>query len=181
MRPNVHQITFWYSFFSALISSLITSRPANRLTADTLTTHSYFSSLAISTLNFLDRSNFASRTREEKAAFMKGLHGVLGRFSEGLKRRKILPSLLDEVRILGTVSTWPLRQLADERSDPPILYPPERFRYCLHFGCSPILGCGASVPQALVLYKRSAHSHDGASGKPRDPSIQDQQSGLPDW
>lgn len=29
---------------------------------------------------------------------MKGLNGVLARFSEGMKRRKILPSLLEEVR-----------------------------------------------------------------------------------
>ena len=28
---------------------------------------------------------------------MKGLTGVLGRFSEGLRIRKILPSLLEEV------------------------------------------------------------------------------------
>lgn len=31
---------------------------------------------------------------------MRGLTGVLGRFSEGLRTRKILPSLLEEVRVL---------------------------------------------------------------------------------
>ena len=30
---------------------------------------------------------------------MRGLAGVLDRFSEGLRTRKILPSLLEEVRI----------------------------------------------------------------------------------
>jgi SCY1-like protein 2 len=53
--------------------------------------------LAISTLNFLDPSNFASKPREEKASFLKGLLRVLPGFSDRLKRRKILPSLLDEV------------------------------------------------------------------------------------
>lgn len=82
----------------ALITNLVTAKTYTRLSAQTLPTHSYFSSLAISTLNFLDRSNFASKTREEKVAFMKGLTTVLDRFSEGMKRRKILPSLLEEVR-----------------------------------------------------------------------------------
>lgn len=31
---------------------------------------------------------------------MRGLTGVLDRFSEGLRTRKILPSLLEEVRVL---------------------------------------------------------------------------------
>jgi SCY1-like protein 2 len=53
--------------------------------------------LAISTLNFLDRSTFASKTREEKIAFMKGLPGVLPKFSDGLRTRKLLPSLVEEV------------------------------------------------------------------------------------
>ncbi|KAI6151015.1 hypothetical protein BKA82DRAFT_4122860 [Pisolithus tinctorius] len=63
----------------------------------TLPSHPFFSSLPISTLNFLDRSNFTTKTREEKISFMKGLTGVLNKFSEGLKVRKILPSLLEEV------------------------------------------------------------------------------------
>jgi SCY1-like protein 2 len=60
--------------------------------------HPYFSSLAISTLNFLDPSNFASKPREEKASFLKGLLRVLPGFSERLRKRKVLPALLDEVR-----------------------------------------------------------------------------------
>ena len=43
----------------------------------------------------------AAKTREEKISFMKGLTGVLGRFSEGLRIRKILPSLLEEVSALS--------------------------------------------------------------------------------
>ena len=50
-----------------------------------------------STLNFLERSRFTSRHREEKRAFMNGLVSVLERFSEGLWARKVLPELLEAV------------------------------------------------------------------------------------
>ena len=80
-----------------MLISLITRHSKSRLTPTTLPTHSFFSSLPISTLNFLDRSNFAAKTREEKVSFMKGLTSVLDKFSEGLRVRKILPSLLEEV------------------------------------------------------------------------------------
>ncbi|KZT43957.1 kinase-like protein [Sistotremastrum suecicum HHB10207 ss-3] len=82
----------------ALLKSLITRHPTPRPSPATLSSASVFSSLAISTLNFLERSTFASKPREEKIAFMKGLKGVLDRFSDGLKTRKILPSLLEEMK-----------------------------------------------------------------------------------
>ena len=81
----------------AMLNALITRQPTNRLTSSSLPSHSFFSSLPISTLNFLDRSNFAAKSREEKISFMKGLTNVLERFTEGLRVRKILPSLLEEV------------------------------------------------------------------------------------
>ncbi|KAF9452845.1 other/SCY1 protein kinase [Macrolepiota fuliginosa MF-IS2] len=82
----------------SLLRSMITRHATSRPTPSTLPTHSFFSSLPISTLNFLDRSNFTAKTREEKISFMKGLTSVLDRFSEGLKTRKILPSLLEEMK-----------------------------------------------------------------------------------
>ncbi|KAI0306757.1 kinase-like domain-containing protein [Multifurca ochricompacta] len=82
----------------AMLASLIARHPQNRPTPSSLPSHPFFSSLPISTLNFLDRSNFAAKSREEKIAFMKGLTGVLDRFSEGLRIRKILPSLLEEMK-----------------------------------------------------------------------------------
>jgi len=82
---------------SGLLRSLITRHPNSRPTPETLPSHSFFSSLPISTLNFLDRSNFTAKTREEKISFMKGLTGVLDKFSDGLRTRKILPSLVEEV------------------------------------------------------------------------------------
>ncbi|KAJ7771771.1 kinase-like domain-containing protein [Mycena metata] len=81
-----------------LLRSLITRQPSNRPTPTTLPSHSFFSSLPISTLNFLDRSNFTAKTREEKISFMKGLTNVLDKFSSGLRTRKILPSLLEEMK-----------------------------------------------------------------------------------
>ncbi|KAF9070376.1 kinase-like domain-containing protein [Rhodocollybia butyracea] len=82
----------------SLLRSLITRNHNGRPTPSTLPADPFFSSLPISTLNFLDRSNFTAKTREEKISFMKGLTSVLGRFSEGLKSRKILPSLLEEMK-----------------------------------------------------------------------------------
>lgn len=85
----------------AMLNGLITRHPTNRLTSSSLPSHSFFSSLPISTLNFLDRSNFAAKSREEKISFMKGLTSVLDKFSVGLRVRKILPSLLEEVSVLS--------------------------------------------------------------------------------
>ena len=84
--------------YSGLLRSLITRQPNSRPTPEALPSHPFFSSLPISTLNFLDRSNFTAKTREEKISFMKGLTGVLDKFSDGLRTRKILPSLVEEVR-----------------------------------------------------------------------------------
>ncbi|TFK67903.1 kinase-like protein [Pluteus cervinus] len=88
----------WDPDLQALLRVLITRHALNRPSPSTLPSQSFFSSLPISTLNFLDRSNFTSKTQEEKISFMKGLTNVLDRFSEGLRTRKILPSLLEEMK-----------------------------------------------------------------------------------
>ena len=85
---------------TALLRLLITRHASERPTPSSLPTLPFFNSLPISTLNFLDRTNFTTKTREEKISFMKGLTSVLDRFSEGLRTRKILPSLLEEVRFV---------------------------------------------------------------------------------
>ncbi|KAJ9113647.1 hypothetical protein QFC22_005955 [Naganishia vaughanmartiniae] len=81
-----------------ILSKLITRTPQTRLSLPSLPSHPYFSSLAISTLNFLDPASFSSKSREEKATFLKGLLRVLPGFSEKLRRRKVLPGLLDEMK-----------------------------------------------------------------------------------
>lgn len=68
------------------------------MSLQSLTSHPFFSSLAISTLNFLDPTTFASKPREEKATFLRGLVRVLPNFSERLKKGKILLSLLEEMK-----------------------------------------------------------------------------------
>ncbi|KAL5634714.1 hypothetical protein ACGC1H_002678 [Rhizoctonia solani] len=82
----------------SLLMVLITRSASARPTASSIPTHAFFNALPISTLNFLDRATFAAKPREEKVAFMKGLAGVLASFSDTLKRRKILPSLLEEMK-----------------------------------------------------------------------------------
>jgi SCY1-like protein 2 len=82
-----------------ILSKLITRTPQTRLSLASLASHPYFaSSLVLNILTFLDPTNFASKSREEKATFLKGLLRVLPGFSEKLRRRKLLPGLLDEVR-----------------------------------------------------------------------------------
>lgn len=76
----------------------MTRRPNRRISLSSLTTHPFFSSLAISTLNFLDPTAFASKPREEKATFLRGLVRVLPTFSDRLKKGKILLSLLEEMK-----------------------------------------------------------------------------------
>jgi SCY1-like protein 2 len=83
---------------SALLRLLITRQPQSRPAPSTLPSQPFFNSLPISTLNFLERSTFATKSREEKVSFMRGLASVLGRFSQGLRVRKILPSLVEEMK-----------------------------------------------------------------------------------
>ncbi|WWC68467.1 uncharacterized protein I206_102395 [Kwoniella pini CBS 10737] len=81
-----------------LLPRLLTRHPSNRISLASLPSHPFFSSLAISTLNFLDATTFASKPREEKATFLKGLVRVLPTFSERLRKGKVLPSLLEEMK-----------------------------------------------------------------------------------
>lgn len=61
---------------------------------------------------------------------MKGLTSVLDRFSEGLKSRKILPSLLEEVRAILTRQDLAMIDLIlDERHSPTSIYSSERLRH----------------------------------------------------
>jgi SCY1-like protein 2 len=83
---------------SDLLPRLLTRHASSRLSLASLPSHPFFSSLAISTLNFLDPTTFASKPREEKATFLRGLVRVLPTFSDRLRRGKVLPSLLEEVR-----------------------------------------------------------------------------------
>jgi len=97
-----------------LLPRLLTRHPSNRLSLASLPSHPFFSSLAISTLNFLDPTTFASKPREEKATFLRGLVRVLSTFSDRLRKGKVLPSLLEEVSVTvkWTINT-DVRQIKD--------------------------------------------------------------------
>ena len=87
----------------AVLSQLFTRYPSSRLSASAFLAHSYFSSLLVSTLRFLERDSFAAQSSEAQASFLKGLVAVLPRFSDKVNRRKVLPSLLEESRKAGLV------------------------------------------------------------------------------
>lgn len=79
-----------------VIRALLVRHPSQRMTPSEFQNSKYFDNLLVSTMKFLE--SFPEKTREEKAQFMKGLSRVLGQFPERVLRRKILPSLLEELK-----------------------------------------------------------------------------------
>ena len=99
--------------------------PASRPTPSTLSTNLFFNSLPFS-FDFLERSRFTSKHRKAKIALMEGLDSVLDRFSEGLRARKILSSLLEELSRSPVLRTWPRSySIADERPASTAINPPQ--------------------------------------------------------
>ncbi|KAI8050149.1 kinase-like domain-containing protein [Gilbertella persicaria] len=80
----------------SVIRSLLTRRPNQRMDPTSFQNSRYFDNLLVSTMKFLE--SFPEKTREEKAQFMKGLARVLGQFPERVLKKKILPSLLEELK-----------------------------------------------------------------------------------
>ncbi|KAJ1028761.1 hypothetical protein NDA16_001926 [Ustilago loliicola] len=78
-----------------LLSNLLTRYPGARLTATSFQQSSYFNSILVSTLKFMERDNFAGRTKEERVQYLKGLLKILPQFSDRLLRRKVLPAVLE--------------------------------------------------------------------------------------
>lgn len=78
-----------------LLSNLLTRYPGARLTANSFQQSSYFNSILVSTLKFMERDNFAGRTKEERVQYLKGLLKILPQFSDRLLRRKVLPAVLE--------------------------------------------------------------------------------------
>ncbi|CAO3672144.1 unnamed protein product [Rhizopus microsporus] len=79
-----------------VLSLLLAKHPNQRMTPTEFQNSKYFDNLLVSTIRFLE--SFPEKTKEEKAQFMKGLAKVLGQFPERVIRRKILPSLLEELK-----------------------------------------------------------------------------------
>lgn len=78
-----------------LLANLLTRFPSSRLTAASFQQAGYFNSILVSTLKFMERDNFAGRTKEERVQYLKGLLKILPQFSDRLLRRKVLPAVLE--------------------------------------------------------------------------------------
>ncbi|KAI9008823.1 kinase-like domain-containing protein [Phycomyces nitens] len=79
-----------------VIRGLLARQPSQRLTIEEFQKSKYFDNLLVSTMKFME--SFPEKTREEKAQFMKGLARVLGQFPNRILKRKILPSLIEELK-----------------------------------------------------------------------------------
>lgn len=104
---------------------------------------------------------------------MKGLASVLGRFSEGLRTRKILPSLLEEVREmlgLSIVTRGKGKQVLiachpDERYKFVTIHPPQCVRdiQCSHI--IPIREFGSTKSEAPFCGQRASTKHVNTPGQ----------------
>ncbi|KDE06107.1 SCY1 protein kinase [Microbotryum lychnidis-dioicae p1A1 Lamole] len=93
VRPQWRRLT---EEAQSALGQLVTRYPNQRISAAAFLAHGYFSSLLVSTLNFIARDAFASQSTEAQTGFLKGLLIVLPQFSDKVNRRKVLPSLLEE-------------------------------------------------------------------------------------
>ncbi|SCZ90255.1 BZ3500_MvSof-1268-A1-R1_Chr9g10767 [Microbotryum saponariae] len=93
VRPQWRRLT---EEAQSALGQLVTRYPNQRISAAGFLAHGYFSSLLVSTLNFIARDAFASQSTEAQTGFLKGLLNVLPQFSDKVNRRKVLPSLLEE-------------------------------------------------------------------------------------
>ncbi|CAO3684153.1 unnamed protein product [Umbelopsis ramanniana] len=79
-----------------VLRRLIVRQPSMRMTTMEFQSSKYFDNILVSTMKYLE--SFPEKTREEKSQFMKGLSRVLGQFPDRVLTRKILPSLLEELK-----------------------------------------------------------------------------------
>jgi SCY1-like protein 2 len=85
-----------------VLPRLITRRPAGRMTAKEFQESEFFNNILVSTIRFLD--TFPAKSPTEKAAFMKGLNKVLRDFPKSVMEKKVLPSLLEEMKDKDLIS-----------------------------------------------------------------------------
>ncbi|MCO5598600.1 hypothetical protein L7F22_052697 [Adiantum nelumboides] len=78
-----------------VLSTLLTRYPGARPDASAFQRSEYFNNMLTQTLKFMERDNFAGKTKEERVSFLKGLLRILDQFSDRLLRRKVLPALLE--------------------------------------------------------------------------------------
>lgn len=61
----------------SVLTELLTRYPSSRLSANSFLAHSYFSSILVSTLRYLERDSFGTQTTEAQISFLKGLVGLV--------------------------------------------------------------------------------------------------------
>ena len=76
-----------------LLSTLLTRFPGARPSAAEFQNSQYFNNVLVRTLKFMERDNFAGRTKEERVQFLKGLLKIMDQFSHRLQHRKVLPAV----------------------------------------------------------------------------------------
>ncbi|KAG2171698.1 hypothetical protein INT43_008078 [Umbelopsis isabellina] len=79
-----------------VLRHLIVREPSRRMTTIEFQSSKYFDNILVSTMKYLE--SFPEKSKEEKSQFMKGLSRVLGQFPDRVLTRKILPSLLEELK-----------------------------------------------------------------------------------
>jgi SCY1-like protein 2 len=85
-----------------VLPRLITRRPAQRMTAREFQESEYFDNILVSTIRFLDA--FPEKTPGEKSQFLRGMVKVLPSFPKSVLEKKLLPSLLDEMKDKDLIS-----------------------------------------------------------------------------
>ncbi|KAI8611320.1 hypothetical protein BC830DRAFT_1245888 [Chytriomyces sp. MP71] len=75
---------------------MLAQDPASRITLASFQTSEFFDNILVSTIGFLE--SFVGKNQISKAQFLKGLVGMLPQFSIKLVHRKILPTLLAELK-----------------------------------------------------------------------------------
>lgn len=78
------------------LPQLLARRPAQRITAREFQQSPYFDNILVNTVRFLDA--LPAKTPSEKAQFMRGLGRVLPQFPASVLSKKVLVTLLDEMR-----------------------------------------------------------------------------------
>ncbi|POS84687.1 hypothetical protein EPUL_003145 [Erysiphe pulchra] len=80
----------------SVLPRLLTRWPAQRMTAKEFQQSTFFNSIPVATIRFLE--SFPTKTPNEKAQFMRGLSGVISSFSEAVLEKKIITALLEEMK-----------------------------------------------------------------------------------
>ena len=81
---------------SDVLPRLITRRPGQRMNAREFQQSQLFDNILVSSIRFLD--TFPAKSPNEKSQFMRGLPRILPQFPKSVLEKKVLPSLLEEMK-----------------------------------------------------------------------------------